>query len=278
MSWTSLADHYGLPEGTEVTVDFLHTDGVVSLHTAQGRQTDEGLALRGMVDPDTWRRIRADDIFGASTRTQQPGPLQENQPLRITVLCKEELPEDLQQLTVDRFVISDAMNQIDPAELAAADLDGEVWAGVRFSDPEPFALAIRRLADNGFTPVQGLVGAVTVAHDRDAVSIEFRRLNPPEVLRVQAVYPLPMGDEVDPVTYEFLNRINRRSHFGTVHLDAGDLLARHAFPEPLGEGAPELIADKVYDLLGLLALALGPVISVASGEMSLAEGEAAIID
>jgi hypothetical protein len=278
MSWTSLADHYGFPEGTEVTVEFLHTDGVVSLHTAQGQQTDDGLALRGMVDPDTWRRIRADDIFGASTRAQQPGPLQEDQPLRITVLCTEELPGDLQQLTTDTFVITEAMNQIDPAELGAAGLDGEVWTGVRFSAPEPYVLAIRRLADNGFTPVEGLAGAVTVAHDHDAVSIEFRRLSPPEVLRVQAVYPLPMGDEVDPVTYEFLNRINRRSHFGTVHLDAGDLLARHSFPEPFGDGAPEMIADKVYDLLGLLALTLGPVISVASGEMSLAEGEAAVSD
>jgi hypothetical protein len=278
MSWTSLAVHYGHPEGSEVAIDFLHDDGLVTLHEAQGMQTDEGLALRGMVDPTTWQRIREQDIFGASTRTQQQGPLQEDLPLRITVLCAEALPEDLQQLTADQFVITDAMNQIDPAELGAAGLEGEVWSGVKFSAPEPYALAIRRLAENSFTPVPGLAGAVTVAHARDAVSVEFRRLSPPEVLRVQAVYPLPMGDEVDPVTYEFLNRINRRSHFGTVHLDAGDLLVRHAFPEPLRDGSSELIADKVYDLLGLLALVLGPVISVASGEMSLAEGEAAIID
>jgi len=278
MSWTSLANHYGLPEGTEVTVDFLHTDAVVSLHTAQGQQTDEGLALRGMVDPDTWHRILADDIFGAATRTRQVGTLHEDQPLRITLLCTEELPGDLQQLTADTFVITEAMNQIDPAELEAANLEGEVWTGLRFSDPEPFALAIARLAENSFSPVVGLSGAVTLAHERDAVSVEFRHLSKPSVLRVQVVYPLPMGDEVDPVTYEFLNRINRRSHFGTVHLDAGDLLARHTFPEPLGDGSPELIADKVYDLLGLMALVLGPVISVASGEMSLAEGEAAVSD
>jgi hypothetical protein len=273
--WTSLARHLELPED-EYSLQIIHSEGVISLLDPEGCETPEGLAFRGVVDVETWEAIRSYDAFGAASRTREPGPLDENSPLKITLLNVGPQLTDFSHIPAEAFVIVEAMHQFSPDELASAGLEGEVWTGVRFSTPEPWQRAIDRFSAHGFALADGLVGAVTLRHQDDPVSIEFRRLESPDVIRVQAVFPMPMGEDVNPAIYELLNRINRRVAFGLVVIDAGDLLVRHSFPEPLEAGSPELIADKLAELLGLLGTVLGPLFGVASGEMTLDEGDAAI--
>ena len=93
--------------------------------------------LRGLVDAETWERIQRHDTFGSAGRMRSPGSLVAGHDVRITVATDQTLPVQVDALPSDRFVILDATQRIDPADLRAEGLEGEVWIGISFGEPVP---------------------------------------------------------------------------------------------------------------------------------------------
>jgi len=261
------------PGDATLTIELTHPSGSVVLDDPEVRRRDDGVALRAMVDADTWQRIRQHDIFGASSRTQQQGPLPDDSPLRITVFTAQELPDNPRSMPAGQFVIIDAMHQVD---LADSGLEGEVWQGVAFAEPQPWSQAITTLADLGFLPYNGLPSATTVRRSDDDLNIEFRRNHVAKVTHAQAVVALPMGDEVAPATYQLINGINSAVPFSVTMIDAGDLIVRESVADEVGDAASALIASRVGDLVDIITAIRGPLLEVARGESTVADALEAI--
>lgn len=265
MKWRSRSDK---PDDSSLIIELTHPAGAVVLVDPDVRSRGEGVQLRAMVDVDTWHRIRQHDIFGASSRTQQQGPLPEDQALRITVFTDQDLPEDPRSMPAEQFVIVDAMHQVD---LADSGLEGEVWEGVAFSEPKPWSLAIAKLADDGFLPYNGLPSATTLRRSEDDISIEFRHHEAANVVHAQVVVALPMGDSVNPAVFQVVNGINAAMPFSVTMIDAGDLIVRDIIPDELGKAAPALLAARVDDLVNIMTSIREPIIAVAKGELAPAQ-------
>jgi len=270
MKWRSRSDK---PDDSSLIIELTHPTGAVVLVDPDVRSRGEGVQLRAMVDADTWQRIRQHDIFGASSRTQQQGPLPEDQPLRITVFTDQDLPEDPRSMPAEQFVIVDAMHQVD---LADSGLEGEVWEGVAFSEPKPWSLAITKLADDGFLPFNGLPSATTIRRSDDEVSIEFRYHEAAKVIHAQAVAAFPAGDDMALATYQVVNSINAAMPFSITMIDAGDLIVREVIPDEVADAAPELIAERVTVLVEIIASIREPLLQVATGQSTAAEAIEAI--
>lgn len=258
----------GSPDGSSLVVELTHPSGSVMFQDPEVVRTDDGTALRAMVDADTWRRIRHHDIFGAASRTQQQGPLPDDRPLRITLLTSQDLPDNPRTVPSEWFAIIDAMHHVD---LTDSGLEGDVWQGVSFSAPQPWSSAITALADLGFLPYNGLPSATTVRRSDDELSIEFRRNEVAKVTHAQAVVELSMGDEMAPAVYELINGINSAVPFSVTMIDAGDLIVRESVADEVGDAAAALIAHRVSDLVDIITAIRGPVLEVARGETSAAE-------
>ncbi len=246
------------------------------LANPSARSRNDGIEIRGMVDVTTWQRIREQDIFGARSRTRQTGPLPDDTDLRLSVFTSHDLPDDVERLMAEDFVITDAMHQVDPADVAAAGLEGEVWEGVAFTDPKPWSLAVDVLADLGFVPYDGLPSATTVRRASDDISVEFRRNEVAAVTQAQAVMALPMGDDVALATFQLINGINAAVPFSTTMIDAGDLIVRESIADQVGDAGPTLIAARVGDLVDIIVAISGPILEVARDEMTVPEALEAI--
>jgi hypothetical protein len=270
MKWRSRSDK---PDDSSLIIELTHPSGPVVFDDPEVRSRNEGVQFRAMVDADTWRRIREHDIFGASSRTRQQGPLPNDQPLRITVFTEQALPDNPRLMPAEQFVILDAMH---PVDLTDSGLEGEVWEGVAFSEPKPWTLAITQLADEGFLPYNGLPSATTVRRSDDDVSIEFRHHEAAKVIHAQAIVALPMGDDVNPAAFQVVNGINAAMPFSVTMIDAGDLIVREIVPDETGDNAPELIAARVAELVGIITSIRETVITVAQGNMTATDALAAI--
>jgi hypothetical protein len=249
-------------------IELTHPSGPVVLEDPDVRTRGEGVQLRAMIDPGTWARIRQHDIFGAATRVRQQGPLADDQPLRITVYTATELPDNPRLMPAEQFVILDAMNQVD---LADSGLEGEIWEGVAFGDPQPWTLAITQLADQDFLPYDGLPSATTVRRSHDDISIEFRHHEQANVVHAQAVIALPMGDNVNPAVFQVVNGINAAMPYTVTMIDAGDLIVRDIIPDETGNNAPQLIASRVNDLINIITNIREPITETASGNLTPAQ-------
>lgn len=265
MKWRRGSDQ---PNETGEVIELTHPSGSILLHSPSVKVVDGATQIRGMVDAETWQRIRDQDVFGASTRTASPGRLEVENGLRLTVSTDEALPTEAVPVSAEIFVLVDAMFQIDPAELIAAGLEGEVWEGISFSAPAPWSAAIASLADEGFEVVDGLPSATTVRRDADGLNIEFRHHDGAEVVQVQVVLALPMGDEVADATYQVVNGINAALPLSTTMIDAGDLIIRDTVPDQLGSEATALIASRAMDLVGLMEVVREPLLQAARGELA----------
>lgn len=270
MKWRSRSDD---SDNSSLVVELTHPSGTVVFDDPEVRSRGEGVQFRAMVDALTWRRIQEHDIFGASTRTRQQGPLPVDKPLRITVFTEQDLPENPRLMPADLFVIMDAMH---PMDLADSGLEGEVWEGVAYSDPKPWTLAITRLADDGFLPYNGLPSATTVRRSDDDVSVEFRYHEEAKVIHAQAIVALPMGEDVNPAAFQVVNGINAAMPFSISMIDAGDLIVREVIPDETGVNAPELIASRVTELVGIITSIREPIITAAQGNMTASDALAAI--
>lgn len=255
-------------EDSTPMIELTHISGNVILEAPTARVTDNGTEIRGMIDPATWRRIRDNDIFGASSRVQSTGALPEDVDLRITLTTAESLPTESIAVAAELFVIVDAMRQVDPAELQAAGLEGEVWDGVIFSEPQPWSEAIRSLTDQGFEPFDGLASATTMRRDSDGVNVEFRHHDGAEIVQIQVVLELPDGDDVAAGAYETVNGVNSALPFSTTLIDAGDLIIRETVPDELGTAASALIESRTTDLVELIGIVREPLWRVLRGELA----------
>jgi hypothetical protein len=253
-------------------IELLHSSGPITLTEAQATVVDDQYQFTGLVDAATWDRIEQEDIFGAVSRTRSPGELPSGNQIRITIGTEQQLPPTATAVAADMFVILDAMRSIDLAELGAAGIEGEVWEGIAFSDPQPWSAALHALSKEGFLLINGLPSATTMRRDADEVSVEFRHHEDAQVVHAQAVYALPAGGAVPVATFELLNRINTAVKFGVVMIDAGDLIVREAIPDQLGEARPALIAERSLAMVSILGEILEAVLRVASGELNAAEG------
>lgn len=273
MNWTLLSQLIG---DAGHKIEMTHPSGSVFLDDPAVRLRDGGTQIRAIVQADVWRRIRESDIFGAASRQQQRGPLNEEQPLRITVFIEQELGLDGTTFSSEEFVIIDAMQQIDPKEIETAGLQGEIWEGVGFVDPQPWSLAIEELAAEGFEPFDGLPSATTVRREADELSVEFRHHEIPQVVHAQVVLALPEGNQPTPGTYELVNIINAGIPFGTAMVDAGDLILRECIPDQLADAGPAVIAERVITLLKMMGAIRDSVLQVAAGDMDVAEARTII--
>jgi len=119
------------------SLQLVHTSGAVELRDVEVRIVDGTFQLRGLVDPATWERLQRHDIFGSAGRMRSPGSLVPGHDVRITVATDQTLPVEVDALPSDRFVILDATQRIDPADLRAEGLEGDVWIGISFGEPAP---------------------------------------------------------------------------------------------------------------------------------------------
>lgn len=268
MKWLNRSEK---PDDSTLVIELTHPSGSVAFVDPLVRSKGDGVTLRAIVDAATWSRICQNDIFGASTRTRQQGPLPDDSPLRITVFTETELPDQPRIMPAEQFVIVDAMHQVDPGELAAAGLEGEVWEGIAFSEPKPWSLAMVALTELGFMPHNGLPSATTMRHHEDDLSVEFRRNDVANVTHAQVVVALPMGDDVAPATFQLINGINAAVPFSVTMIDAGDLIVRESVADEMGDTAPSLIASRVTVLVDIMTAIRGAVIDVANGESTVAD-------
>lgn len=265
MKWRKGSDQ-GHDEAT--SIELTHSSGSVRLDSPRVVVSDEGTEIRGVVDAGTWQRVRDYDIFGATSRVQSVGRVAEGVPVRIVVITNQELPTVSVAVPSEAFSITEAMYQIDPAELRAAGLEGEIWEGVTFTSPRPWSSAIAQLEQDGFERFEGLPSAETVRRDSDGISVEFRHHDGAELVQVQAVFTLPQGESVPPVVFEVVNGVNAALPFSTTMVDAGDLIIRDTVPDALGDGAPSLISSRASDLVQLLEIVREPLLRAASGELT----------
>jgi hypothetical protein len=180
-------------------------------------------------------------------------------------------------MPVDMFVIMDAMHQVDPTEVIVAGLEGEVWEGVTFSDAPPWGLAITTLAKDGFELFDGLPSATSVKRDSDGLTVEFRDIAPAKVIHTQAVFPLPMGDDVHPDTFALLNKIHLNIPFAVVMIDAGDIIIRESIPDELGSRRPSMVAERSQVVVNLMGTLRDSILKVASGELTAQEAISALL-
>lgn len=256
-------------EITPSTIELTHDSGSLTFNNPEIRKRESRTEIRVMVDSELWNRIRKFDIFGTSTRKKKAGSIPEDFPIRITISTGQDISDYSASIPSSLFVIEDAMFQIDPEEINAAGLEGDIWEGVRFTEPESWSLALFGLEEAGFVTINGLANSETMYNEEEGIGVEFRHIDNHNMVRVQAVCPLNTGEDPNPAVYELLNNINSRFYFGSVIIDAGDILVRHTFPSGMGAPGSQLISEKVFDLIGVISVLKEPLIKVSSGALSV---------
>ncbi len=252
---------------TVTTIELSHASGNVTLTTAEARIVDDRLELRGIVDFEVWERIQRLDIFGAASRTRSPGELPPGGELRITITTDRDLPEEAVELPTHGFIIIDAMRSVDAAELASAGLEGEVWEGIRFSDPPVWATAVAELAADGFRFIVGDDQTALFRHDEDLATVQFTRRSDVQLVQIVVSSPLALGDDVPPAVYQAINGINVVVPWSTTMIDDGDVLVRETVTDDVTDQAA-LIAKRTQEMLGLLWVMRGPLAEVAQGALT----------
>jgi hypothetical protein len=253
-------------------ITLTHSSGPIYLAEAQATVVDDLYKFTGMIDAAVWQRILDEDIFGAVSRTRSPGAQPTAEQIRITIATEHQLPATASAVAAEMFVILDAMQSIDLADIGAAGIEGSVWEGIVFGDPQPWSLALNALSQEGFFLIDGLPSATTMRRDADGISVEFRHHEDAQVVHAQAVFPLPTSDPAPAAAFELINYINTAVKFGVIMIDAGDLVVREAIPDLLGDNRAALIAQRSLDVVTVLEEILEAVLRVASGELTAAEG------
>jgi hypothetical protein len=249
------------------TLDFIHPSGTVTLTEVEARIVDEQLEVRGLIDNPTWERLQRHDIFGSSNRSRSSGTLPPGDALRITITTRQTLSTEAEDLQADSFVILDAMRAVDATELRAAGLEGKVWEGVRFGEPQPWAAAVTQLVAAGFEVVSTDNATTILVHDGDIATVEFRHRSDAHLVQIVVKSPLPLTETPPCALYEAINGINRLVPWSTTLIDGHDVAVRETIIDDVVD-QPSVLAARVHDMLGLLWVMRDPLHRVANGTLT----------
>ena len=254
-------------DGHVADVQLTHPSGVVVLREVEGRITADMLQLCGVVDRLEWGHIERHDIVGAATRTRSPGVLPGSGPVHITIVTDQVLPEQSSVLPAGAFAIIDAMCAVDPAELQAAGLEGEVWEGIRFSDPPAWSGAVTELLADGFEMVTADEQSALLRSGDALATVEFRYRDDVRLVQMVVSSALGVGDDAPMALYEAINGINMVVPWSTTMIDHGDVLVRESVADAtVHQGA--VITLRTQEMLGLLWVMRGPLAEVAQGRLT----------
>jgi hypothetical protein len=260
----------GTGQAEPVTIlELIHTSGAVVLRDVEARIVNDRLELRGMVDASTWERIELHDIFGATSRIRSHGFSPVGWDLRITVTADLDRPTEVQATSADSFVIVDAMRRIDGEELRAAGLDGEIWEGLRFCDPQIWAPAVDQLATQGFEVVSTDSRSTMLVTDTDGdtAMVRFGYETDAQLVHIAVSAPLPLGGDIPPAIHEAIDGINALVPWSTTTVDGDDVLVRDSVSDDVADQGGD-ITFKVQNMLGLLWVIRGPMAKVVHGALT----------